>query len=239
MHTGRPSRRRRAVQLSGGVVFIASIAWFAWTYATTFGVPAASGGSATRPAMINTLWFTLFAAHHSIFAREGVKKALARVIPMVYERTVYVWIASILFTLMTLNWQAVPGVLWQVDRPFAFLLHAVQAFGFYFGFKAGRRFDVKELAGVRYNEADRVHPPPVLSDRGPYGLVRHPLNLSLMLIVWPVATMTWTRLVFAVCATVYFLIAIPLEERDLRRGWGKEYDDYSRRVRWRMIPLVY
>lgn len=239
MHTGRPSRRRRAVQLSGGVVFIASLAWFAWMYATAFGVPLVSDASPRRPIIVDTLWFALFAAHHSVFAREGVKHAFARLIPRAFERTVYVWIASLLFALMTLNWQPVPGLLWQVDRPWSFLLHALQAAGLYLGFKAGRRFDVKELAGVRYNERDRVHPPPVLSDRGPYGLVRHPLNLSLMLIVWPVATMTMTRLVFAVCATVYFLIAIPLEERDLRSGWGREYDDYMRKVRYRMIPFVY
>ena len=239
MHTGRPSRRRRAVQLSGGLVFIASLAWFAWMYATAFGVPATSDAATLRPVITNTLWFVLFAAHHSVFAREGVKRAFSRLIPAAFERTLYVWIASILFALMTLNWQPVAGVLWSVDRPFSFLLHAVQLGGFVVGVSAGRRFDVRELAGVRYDERDRVHPAPVLSEHGPYRIVRHPLNLALMLIVWSVATMTATRLVFAVCATVYVMIAIPLEERDLRRGWGREYEAYARKVRYRMIPFVY
>jgi protein-S-isoprenylcysteine O-methyltransferase Ste14 len=39
--------------------------------------------------------------------------------------------------------------------------------------------------------------------------------------------------------TIYVLVAIPLEERDLSRGFGKSYDDYARRVRYRLVPGVY
>ena len=57
--------------------------------------------------------------------------------------------------------------------------------------------------------------------------------------VFPVATMTMTRLVFAVVSGVYILVAIPLEERSIRRASGGSYDDYIRQVRWKLIPGIY
>jgi protein-S-isoprenylcysteine O-methyltransferase Ste14 len=37
----------------------------------------------------------------------------------------------------------------------------------------------------------------------------------------------------------YLLIAIPLEERTMRASPGGEYDRYTRKVRWRLIPGLY
>jgi protein-S-isoprenylcysteine O-methyltransferase Ste14 len=51
--------------------------------------------------------------------------------------------------------------------------------------------------------------------------------------------MTMTRLVFAVVSTVYVLIAIPFEERTLRAHSAGAYDDYIRRVPWKLIPRIY
>ena len=51
--------------------------------------------------------------------------------------------------------------------------------------------------------------------------------------------MTMTRLVFAVVSSVYILIAIPFEERTLRAHSAGRYDDYSRRVPWKLIPRIY
>jgi protein-S-isoprenylcysteine O-methyltransferase Ste14 len=51
--------------------------------------------------------------------------------------------------------------------------------------------------------------------------------------------MTGTRLVFAAVSTLYLVVAIPFEERQMRRTMGRPYDDYARAVRWRMLPGVY
>jgi len=51
--------------------------------------------------------------------------------------------------------------------------------------------------------------------------------------------MTVNRLAFALMSLAYLAVAIPLEERALRREFGQAYDTYRRRVRWRVIPGVY
>ena len=51
--------------------------------------------------------------------------------------------------------------------------------------------------------------------------------------------MTNTRFVFAAISTAYLLMAIPLEEKTIRANAGAAYEDYMRRVRWRLIPRVY
>ena len=73
---------------------------------------------------------------------------------------------------------------------------------------------------------------------GPYGLVRHPIYLGWILVVFSVPTMTMTRLAFAGISCLYLILAIPLEERTLRATAGAAYDRYTQRVRWRLIPGV-
>jgi protein-S-isoprenylcysteine O-methyltransferase Ste14 len=74
---------------------------------------------------------------------------------------------------------------------------------------------------------------------GLYRFVRHPLYFAWMLIVWPAPEMTVTRLVFAAVSSLYLVVAIPFEERDLVRTLGAPYETYCRQSRWKVIPYVY
>ena len=57
--------------------------------------------------------------------------------------------------------------------------------------------------------------------------------------VFAVPTMTMTRLVFAITSCAYLLIAIPFEERSLRRTTAGAYEIYTRKVPWRLVPRVF
>ena len=57
--------------------------------------------------------------------------------------------------------------------------------------------------------------------------------------VFAPAHMTGDRLTFAVITTLYLVVAIPWEERSLRRSFGDAYTRYMRDVKWRMIPFIY
>jgi protein-S-isoprenylcysteine O-methyltransferase Ste14 len=227
------------VSIGGGLLFAGSLAYFGWQYLRGFDAPPAPDARAAPAIVVDLLLFTLFALHHSLFARTGLKAAVTRTVPASLERSVYVWIASLLFIGVCACWQPVPGMAWHVTGWTADLLLALQAAGGVFTLVAARHLDVLELAGVR----QALHLPLTrtsgLDDHGPYGLVRHPIYFAWLLLVWPTPLMNGTRLVFAAISTIYLLVAIPYEERDLRRQFGTAYDDYSRKVPRRLLPGIY
>jgi protein-S-isoprenylcysteine O-methyltransferase Ste14 len=165
---------------------------------------------------------------------------MARVLSPRLERSAYVWVASVLFLLVMAAWQPVGGVLWDArGTPVLALLAAVQAAGVLVTARASSVLDVLSLAGIRQAEGDPTPLPPQLIRTGLYRWVRHPIYFGWVLMVWPAATMTGTRLTFAAVSTLYLAAAIPLEERALRRRFGRAYDRYATSVRWRMLPGVY
>lgn len=60
--------------------------------------------------------------------------------------------------------------------------------------------------------------------------MRHPIYLGFIIAFFAAPTMSQGRLFFAVVTTVYVLIAIQLEERDLIGVFGDRYRDYRRKV---------
>jgi protein-S-isoprenylcysteine O-methyltransferase Ste14 len=242
----RSSHDWRAVRIGGLLAFAGSLGFFAWRYATAFGEPIDPTAPVLRPVAINAALFTVFASHHSLFARQRFKSFVEARVPEGLERPVYVWTASALFAVVAIFWQPVPGVFWEVTGAAGRLFLLGPIAGAALVLAASRHFSARALAGLareRRSAGASPNAPAVEatrpSDRGPYAVVRHPLYVAVLLAVWPVATMTGTRLTFAILTTIYVLVAMPFEERDLRAAWGAGYDDYARHVRARLVPFVY
>lgn len=225
----------------GALLFVAAIVVGVAAYVGPFGVGAGtwSWADGLRPVLVDVLLFTAFALHHSLFARAGLKSAVSRIVSPALERSSYVWIASACFIGLCLAWQPVPGVAWQLPAPWHLIGLALQITGVVFTFQGSRALDVLDLAGVRQSLGLRRPAGGIVIRHGLYGLVRHPIYLGWVLMVWPAPLMTATRLVFAATSTAYLLLAIPFEERALRRTLGGSYDQYVRDVRWRVLPFVY
>jgi protein-S-isoprenylcysteine O-methyltransferase Ste14 len=221
--------------------FAGSLLYLLYAYLVVYG-RAASGGSIAGPALFDVGLFTIFALHHSLFARTGLKRRLVTVIPARLERAVYTLVASALFVMVCWWWRPVPGLLYRLPQGWALAAHLVFAGGVIITLVSARRLDMLDLAGVRQvlRQTQRpVESPPALLTTGMYGLVRHPIYLGWVLLMAGVAEMTMTRFVFAAISTLYLAIAVPFEERGLIETFGPDYASYQARVRWRMLPGIY
>jgi hypothetical protein len=223
----------------GAVVFAGSLLFFFYCYLVVFGRPAA-GANQAWPIAIDAILFSVFALHHTAFARSAIKQRIAASLPAPIERSVYSWVASLLFLLVCAAWRGVPGELYRLTGPAAGIGYALQALAIGLTVRSSARLDVLDLAGVRPLLATTPDAPgPDLVTTGLYGFVRHPLYFSWALLVFAAPHMTMTRFTFALLSTGYLAIAIPFEERSLVAAFGARYRDYQRSVRWRMIPGLY
>src|SRR5262245_21996251 len=225
----------------GGGLFVGSLALWGWWYVVWLSASRPWAGWGT--VAFDTALFTLFAIHHSLFARDAVKRWMSA-IPRRLVRSVYVWIASVLLIAVCVFWQPIGGDLYRTPGAGAVALALVQLFGVWVIAASVSLIDPLELAGIRtpddtIDAATTAARPSALQIVGPYGWVRHPIYLGWMLVVFGAAHMTGDRLTFAVISSLYLIVAVPWEEKSLRQSFGVDYDRYKERVRWRIVPYVY
>jgi protein-S-isoprenylcysteine O-methyltransferase Ste14 len=75
---------------------------------------------------------------------------------------------------------------------------------------------------------------------GPYAYVRHPMYFGAVFYFLSIALLlgSWWGFVFAFVLIGILCVRIPIEERTLRAGL-RGYDEYTERVRYRLIPLIW
>lgn len=221
----------------GALLFALSLASFAVVYGIRLDLPAPATGQPAWPAIaFNVGLFTVFALHHSLMARSGAKAWLTRTVPAELERSLYVWVASLLFIAVCWFWQPLPGVVWTIDGPLRWVMWFLVATGVSMTWRAASAIGVWELAGVRVAPPGR---PVEFKVTGLFGFVRHPIYLAWILMVFSMQRMTYSRLLFAVISTAYLIAAIPWEEASLVATFGDKYRAYQRQVRSRLLPGVW
>jgi protein-S-isoprenylcysteine O-methyltransferase Ste14 len=219
----------------GALLFVVSLVSFLYVYEIRLSVPAAADGSSVVPAVLfNIGLFTVFALHHSVMARSGAKAWITRIVRHDLERSLYVWIASLLFLAVCWLWQPLPGIVWTTPNwTLRFLFGVVQGLGIGLTLRAAGMISVFELAGVRQANHQR---PVEFTATGPFGLVRHPIYLGWILLVFASIPMTAGKLLFAVVSSAYLLAAIPWEEASLIEAFGDKYRTYQAQVKSRILP---
>jgi methanethiol S-methyltransferase len=173
----------------------------------------------------------LFALQHSGMARRPFKQWLTRFIPQAAERSTYVLLSSLALLLLFAGWQPLGGTVWQLESSVGI---ALMYGGFAFGWLLVlittfliNHFDLFGLRQIWFYFRNRPLPELPFVMPGPYRLVRHPLYVGWLCAFWFIPTMTITHLLFAVVTTLYILIAIRLEERDLITAHGSDYLRYQ------------
>jgi methanethiol S-methyltransferase len=228
----------RVLAWTGGVLFVASLLYTVYFYGVVLGDATPSSATSVSVAVaINLVLFGIFAAHHSIFARDATKRWVERVIPTRMERSFYVWIASLLLIAVWMAWRLAEGLLYDIDGFWKWPMYVLQLAGVHLTVRAAGFLDALELAGIRQLQprAREV----VFRTDGPFGLVRHPIYLGWILMTFATPTLTLNRLIFAAITTGYLIVAIPWEERSLVSAFGERYRAYQSTVKWRLIPGIW
>ena len=187
-----------------------------------------------------------FSALHSLTAGSALKQRLQKVLDarlvegwyrLAYNLVSVVSIAPLLLLVAVLP----DRNLYVVPPPYSFVLLCIQlvgAIGFLWG---AFSVDLWRFIGARQVVAYLGGEPLPLPDEplqqeGIYRLVRHPLYLFGLLMLWPIPVMTLNLLVASLGATLYVIIGSLIEERRLLNAYGEKYRQYRQRVPW-LIPF--
>jgi methanethiol S-methyltransferase len=198
-------------------------------------VDVGTGGPWAEALGIDLVLLALFGVQHSLMARRGFKRWWTRVVPAAVERSTYVAATSLMLALLFWFWVPIAApVVWQVNNSLGTtVLWGLFGLGWVLVLVSTFLINHFELFGLQQVFARLVQRTlPEIQFKTPllYRYVRHPLYLGLLLSFWAVPVMTAGRLLFALGFSVYILIGIGFEERDLIAQFGERYRRYRAEV---------
>ena len=174
----------------------------------------------------------LFFLQHSGMVRRKFRQWLAGIIPEDYFAAIYAIASGVALLAVLLLWQegallvaAPPGIL----RWFFRALFCLAIAGFLWCGMSLKYFDplgIGPLLGRNREKAEQVS----LTITGPYRLVRHPLYLLSIVMIWSCPELTSDRLLFNLLWTGWIIVGAFWEERDLVDQFGDSYRDYRKQV---------
>lgn len=177
------------------------------------------------------LSLALWGVVHSFLASHLAKDliGLRRLYRLLYNVFSVVSFAPILYLLVVLEDQP----LYQVPDPWSFVFFGGQALSALLLLVAVLQTDTLSFVGLR--QLFEEEKPGQLVTHGLYTVVRHPLYLFSILVLWLSPSMSINSLIFNLGVTAYFVIGAYFEERKLLRDFGADYAEYKKRTPF-LIP---
>lgn len=174
-----------------------------------------------------------FFAQHSGMVRRSAKAWLGRRMPARYIGAAYAIASGLALAAVALLWQRTAAGLGPAGGPLRWAGLAMVALGmagFAWGIASLRGFDLFGVAPIRAHQRGWAPRPSALVVRGAYRWVRHPLYLSVLLLLWAPLDLRADRLLLAGLWTAWIVVGTLLEERDLAEELGAPYRAYRRAV---------
>lgn len=188
----------------------------------------------------NAALLIAFSVHHSVLARSGIKTLITKLIPASSERSSFVLISCLILAWLFLAWQPQPAIVWQIEGAAAsavavlFLAGAGLVLWSTFMISHWQLFGLSqawnEFKGLP--ESDDEFSTPSL-----YLYSRHPMYVGILIVIWSTPVMTVGQLILTTLWSVYVMVGIALEEKDLVRKFGARYVDYQNRVP-KLLPVT-
>lgn len=228
------------VSLLGVVIYLGSILTILYLLAFIADVGPFYRATAIIPpspllvGIQDVLLIGIFGLHHSIAARSWYKERFTRWFPKVLERTSYLSVSILLTGVLIHFWEPLPIVLWEFTSPvsvYAIRTMFLGAFAvmLFATFQIGH-FRFFGLAQTLESWFERHPAQPGFTQRLLYRLVRHPISFGWLVLPWLVPVFTVGQLILGLGFALYILAVTPLEEAELRREIGHDYDAYAKKT---------
>ena len=188
-----------------------------------------------QAVVIDLLLLALFGLQHSVMARRSFKRWWTQWVGPTVERSTFILATSLVLALLYWQWRPIAApTVWRVEQP-------VAAGGlmvlFWLGWALAlistfliNHFELFGLQQVFARLTGRAMPAQQFKTPLLYRHVRHPLYLGLLLAFWSTPVMSAGHLLFSAGASLYILIGIAFEERDLVAQFGERYRRYREQV---------
>jgi len=188
-------------------------------------------------AISMTAWGCLHSWLASLRTKRTAKRLLGEHVNRFY-RLFFVGIAILTLSPILAMLVFLPSrLLWQITAPWIFGTLTVQIIAVVGLIVTILKTDVWSFIGLRQLNNPDVEKENALVITGLYKLIRHPLYLLVIIVLWLIPYMTDVILTFVIASTGYFILGTFPEERKMIEIYGDDYQRYQQEVP-RIIPWV-
>lgn len=206
------------------------------------GISDWQANSVTTAFFVNLSLIVLFGVQHSVMARRTFKNWLTQHIPQAAERATYMLASGVVTLIAVYFWQSLPGIVWQIENNViqiaVWALYVAGLAYLLLSTLVTNHFELMGLRQVYLYFRRKPYTPLPFTNKFMYRYSRHPMMLGMLIIFWAAPLMTVTHLIMAIVFTLYILIGVYFEEKDLSRNFGDTYRKYKAEIS-AIIPGMY